>query len=111
MPDGSAHTFPCLDDEHVLDRAQASGLDLPYSCLRGWCLTCAVRIVEGRLDQRDSLRFYEIDRREGFGLICTGRPESDLVVEPFARDAMRRAREGHLLPYPKGDWGDLSSKE
>ena len=110
MPDGSTSTFPCADDEHVLERARASGLDLPYSCLQGWCLTCAVRIVGGSLNQRDSRRFYEVDREEGFGLICTGRPESDLIIEPFARDAMRRARDRHGLPYPRGDWGDLSAK-
>jgi ferredoxin len=105
MPDGSATAIEVSPDQHVLDAALQAGVDLPYSCLQGWCLTCAVRIVSGRLDQRDSRRYYEADREEGFGLICTGRPDSDLVIEPFARDAMRSARAWHHLPHPKGDWG------
>lgn len=107
MPDGTARELAVAGDEHVLDAALAAGLALPYSCRQGWCLTCAARLLGGRLNQDDSRRFYEADRLEGFGLICTGRPESDLLIEPFAREAMRRARDTHGLPYPKGDWGPV----
>lgn len=105
MPDGSAPAVDVGEDEHVLDAALAAGLELPYSCLQGWCLTCAARVTSGVVDQRDSRRYYAADREAGFALICTGRPRSDLVVEPFARDAMRRERDRRHLPYPHGDWG------
>jgi ferredoxin len=105
LPDGSQATLAVKEREHVLDAALAAGLDLPYSCLQGWCLTCAARIEAGTLDQSDSRRYYPQDREEGFALICTATPLSDCVLESHARDAMRRARDRHQLPYPKGDWG------
>jgi len=98
-------TIEVDDDRHILEAGLEAGLDLPYSCLQGWCLTCAARLVSGEVDQRDSRRYYEADRRAGFALACTGRPRSDLVLQTHARDAMRRARDAQGLPYPKGDWG------
>jgi ferredoxin len=105
LRDGASATLGVDAREHVLDAALAAGLDLPYRCLQGWCLTCAARIVEGTLDQSDSRRYYPEDRAEGFALICTAKPASDCVLESHARDAMRRARDRHGLPYPRGDWG------
>ncbi len=104
-PDGSEHTVEVGDDEHLLDAALAEGLELPYSCLQGWCLTCAGRLLSGEVDQTDSRRYFEEDREAGFVLPCTGRPRSDVTVETDARDAMRRNRERHHLPFPRGDWG------
>ena len=92
-------------DRYILDAAMEAGLDLPYSCLQGWCLTCAARIISGAVDQGDSRRYYPQDREAGFALLCTGRPRSDCVLETHARDAMRRARDVQGLPYPRGDWG------
>lgn len=106
LPDGREVTLRVREDEHILDAALAAGLDLPYRCLQGWCLTCAARLVEGEVDQRDSRRYFPQDREEGFVLLCTGRPASDVVVQTHAREAMRAARTRHRLPFPKGDWGE-----
>ncbi len=105
LPDGSEHAVDASDEDHLLDVALDAGLDLPYRCLQGWCLTCAARLVEGRVDQRDARRYFDQDREAGFVLPCTARPESDVVVETHARDAMRRNRAAHHLPFPRGDWG------
>jgi ferredoxin len=105
LPDGSSTTIDVRSDQHLLDAALDAGLDLPYRCLQGWCLTCAARILAGTIDQTDSRRYYPQDRREGFALPCTGTPASDCALQTHARDAMRRARDKYHLPYPKGDWG------
>lgn len=105
QPDGAIHVVSVDAGEHVLDAALAAGIDLPYSCLQGWCLTCAARLVDGEVDQSDSRRYFAQDRAEGFMLPCTARPRTDLVLETHARDAMRGARDVHGLPYSKGDWG------
>jgi len=101
------HTLMVPESVHILDAALAAGLDLPFSCLQGWCLTCAARLIEGRVNQQDSRRYYQQDREEGFALLCTARPETDAVLRTHARDEMRRARDAHGLPYPRGDWGKL----
>jgi ferredoxin len=105
LPDSTGRDVTVAPDEHLLDAGLAAGLDLPYSCLQGWCLTCAARLVEGEVDQSDSTRYYAEDRRAGFVLPCTGRPRSNVVLVTHARDAMRRAREQYGLPFPRGDWG------
>ncbi len=105
LPDGTEQTVPAAEDEHVLDAGLDAGLDLPYGCLQGWCLSCAARLVRGEMNQEDSRRYYREDREGGFVLPCTGRPESDLVLETHARDAMRENRARHHLPFPRGNWG------
>jgi ferredoxin len=105
LPDGSEHTLPASHDQHLLDAALEAGLDLPYRCLQGWCLTCAARLLKGRVDQQHSRRYFAEDRDAGFILPCTGRAQSDLLIETHARDAMRRNREAHHLPFPRGNWG------
>ena len=102
---GTRQTIAVSDDEHILEVAVRAGIDLPYSCLQGWCLTCAAKLVHGRVNQEDSRRYYSADREAGFALLCTGRPESDLSLRSHARDEMRRARDARGLPYPRGEWG------
>lgn len=95
-------TFECDEEKFVLLEALEQGLDLPYRCLRGWCLTCAARLVEGEVDQSASMRFYPEDAEAGFTLLCTARPQRDLKVIPNQKDAMRDHRVQRSLPAPRG---------
>lgn len=101
-PDGSVHTVPVGEQEHVLDAARRAGLQLPSRCEVGWDLVCAVRVLEGELDQTDSLRYFPQDREAGFALICTGKPCSDLRLRTHQADAMRESRKANGLPAPLG---------
>ncbi len=105
LPGGHEASFTVAADEYILDAALEAGLDIPYRCLQGWCLSCAARVRAGRINVDDSRRYYPGDREEGFALLCTGRPESDLVLESHARDAMAESRKRRGLPYPRGRWG------
>lgn len=109
LPDGSVHHILVEPGQYVLEAALAAGLELPHSCLQGWCLTCAARLLEGTMDQRDSRRYFPADRAAGFVLPCTGRPLTPLVLETHAREAMRAARRALGLPYPHGNWGASSA--
>jgi ferredoxin len=99
---GRTRTFPCSESEFILQAALDHGLDLPYSCLQGWCVTCAGRILSGTVDQSASFRFFEADARAGFVLLCTARPTSDLRIETHQKDAMREHRIKSKLPVPMG---------
>lgn len=105
LPDEKQYTLQVPEDQHILDIALKAGIDLPYSCLQGWCLSCAAKIISGTINQGDSLRYFEEDRKEGFALLCTGKPESDLVLRTHANEEMRNSRQKLKLPHPKGKWG------
>lgn len=99
LPEGVT-TIAVRGNEFILDAARRQGIVLPSMCERGWCTTCAVKVLSGNIDQSASLRYFEEDRSGGFALICTGRPRSDLRLRPRAREEMAMHRQAHHLPYP-----------
>jgi ferredoxin len=102
LPSGETHELTVGEDEHVLAAARRAGLELPSLCERGWDLACAVRVLEGRLDHSDAQRYYREDEQAGFALICTAKPLSDLRLRTHETQAMRRNRDLHGLPAPRG---------
>lgn len=105
-PDGAETTLRVAEDEYLLFAALDAGLDLPSTCLQGWCTTCAGRVVEGDVgtgvDQSDALRYFEEDADEGFVLLCTARPRGDLVIETHQKAVLRQHRKEHGRPVPRG---------
>jgi ferredoxin len=101
LPDGPM-TITAGCDEFILAAARRAGLDLPSLCEQGWCITCAAWVLEGKVDQSASRRFYRADRAAGFALLCTAKPRSDLRLRPGAKEVMRAHRIAHRLPVPRG---------
>ena len=81
--DGKAHQIKMNPDEHVLDVAMASGLDLPYSCKGGVCATCRCKVIEGTvaMDKNFGLEAWETEK--GFVLSCQARPTSEQVTVSY----------------------------
>ena len=102
FPDNSESTFKAGAEEYVLGAARRAGLELPSMCEQGWDLACAVKVLEGQMDQSDSLRYFEEDKECGFALPCTGKARSDLRIVPYQTDEMRECRDEHGLPAPRG---------
>jgi ferredoxin len=102
LPDGSRRRVGVEPGEYLLDAGLDAGLDLPSLCLQGWCLTCAARVLEGKVDQSDSRRYYPEDEEAGFALLCTATPLSDLRLKTHQTEAMRAHRDAHGLPATRG---------
>jgi ferredoxin-NADP reductase len=62
-------------EETLLSALQRAGIAAPYSCQQGFCGTCRTRVLEGKVDHRDTL-LTEPERRDGVMLVCVSRAHS-----------------------------------
>ncbi len=65
----------------LLDTLETAGLDLPYGCRHGVCITCAARLLDGRVDQSEGTALKPAEKAEGYVLLCIARPCSACVIE------------------------------
>ena len=69
------------EDEPIYDAALAAGIQLPIACRYGGCITCAARLVSGRVRQPKGTALNRRQSRAGYILLCVARPREDCVVE------------------------------
>lgn len=69
------------DTQHtVLEQAEKSGLDIPFSCRGGFCGSCRIKLESGEVEVLQDSGLSEKDREEGYILACSCKPKSDLVL-------------------------------
>jgi ferredoxin len=68
-------------DRPILEAVEEAGLTLPYGCRYGACMTCAARLVDGRVDQSEGVALKPAQLAMGYILLCVARPLSDCKVE------------------------------
>jgi len=86
----SGHSFEVQDGGTILAAGLSAGRCLPYSCRTGVCNTCKGRVVEGAVDHGKVLKTYLSDeaRAQGYALLCSAKPLSDLVIEVTELEGM-----------------------
>lgn len=69
------------EDQPILDAAEAAGIALPAACRYGGCITCAARLVSGRVVQPKGTALNKRQSADGYVLLCVARPRSNCTVE------------------------------
>ena len=65
----------------LLEQLREQGVDLPYGCEYGGCITCAAKIVEGNVDQRRQVALNNWQLSNGYVILCVARATSDITLE------------------------------
>lgn len=65
----------------LLETLREQGVDLPYGCKYGGCITCAAKLTTGEVDQRRQVALNNRQINLGYVLLCVARPTTDITLE------------------------------
>ena len=74
-------TFKVSDRKPLLQELLAQGVDLPYGCEYGGCITCAAKLIEGEVDQKSQVALNNRQINNGYVVLCVARPKTDCKIE------------------------------
>eukprot|EP00173_Palmaria_palmata_P000887 Plantae.Rhodophyta-Palmaria_palmata.ctg14527.p1 GENE.Plantae.Rhodophyta-Palmaria_palmata.ctg14527~~Plantae.Rhodophyta-Palmaria_palmata.ctg14527.p1 ORF type:complete len:153 (-),score=26.43 Plantae.Rhodophyta-Palmaria_palmata.ctg14527:175-633(-) len=73
---GTTHIIPVDEQQILLEGIESVGLEVPYSCRAGVCMTCAAKIVEGDVDLGEIAMMSDL-KDDGYVLTCSGKPRGE----------------------------------
>ena len=65
----------------LLDELRDQGVDLPYGCKYGGCITCAAELIGGGVNQRAQGALNNPPNADGYVILCVARAQSDCTLE------------------------------
>ena len=65
----------------LLDSLRAQGVDLPYGCKYGGCITCAAKLTKGEVHQKAQVALNNRQINDGYVILCVARPTTDITLE------------------------------
>jgi len=99
-------TFDVPEGEYILRNFESQGEILPFSCRNGCCTACAVRIINGKMDQTAGIGLSREMIDKGYGLICIAKAIGPLEVETQNEDEVYEMQFGKYLQEAKSEAGN-----
>ena len=65
----------------LLDELRDQGVDLPFGCRYGGCITCAAKLISGEVDQRAQVALNNRQITDGYVVLCVARAKTDCVFD------------------------------
>ena len=105
-------SYKVEDKRPLLDSLKEQGVDLPYGCKYGGCITCAANLVYGEVDQRRQVALNNRQINDGYIILCVARPLSNLILEIGVESHDKLYRNPFLDPLkPHELKKDIATKE
>jgi len=82
----------------LLEQLRDLGVDLPYGCKYGGCITCAAKLTAGTVDQRRQVALNNRQINDGYVILCVARATSDITLEIGVESHDRLYRNPFLDP-------------
>lgn len=73
--------FNTHDNEAIIDAAERHGHVLPIACRYGGCITCAAKLIKGKVRQPNGTALNKRQSQLGYILLCVARPKTDCVLD------------------------------
>ena len=74
-------SFEVPQDEPLLHGLEAHGVSLPYGCRYGGCISCAAKLLDGKVDQSAGVALNGRQLADGYVLLCVAIPKSDCTLD------------------------------
>ena len=105
-------TFEVSDRKPLLQELRNQGVDLPYGCEYGGCITCAAKLINGEVDQRSQVALNNRQINDGYVVLCVARPKTDCEIEIGVESHDKLYRNPFLDPLrPHELKNDIAIKE
>ena len=65
----------------LLDALREQGVDLPYGCKYGGCITCAAKLTSGEVNQKRQVALNNRQINDGYVIMCVARAKTDCTFE------------------------------
>ncbi|MCY3879495.1 MAG: 2Fe-2S iron-sulfur cluster-binding protein [Rhodobacteraceae bacterium] len=74
-------TYEVEASRPLLETLREQGIDLPYGCKYGGCITCAAKLTAGQVEQKRQVALNNRQLAEGYVILCVARPMTDITLE------------------------------
>ena len=73
--------FEVKGQKPLLQELRDQGVDLPYGCQYGGCITCAAKLLNGEIDQRSQVALNNRQINDGYVILCVAKAKTDCTIE------------------------------
>ena len=104
--------YEVSDRRPLLKELREQGVDLPYGCEYGGCITCAAKLINGEVDQSSQKALNNRQINNGYVVLCVARPKTNCKIEIGVESHDKLYRNPFLDPLaPHELKADIATKK
>ena len=104
--------FEVSGKKPLLNELRDQGVDLPYGCQYGGCITCAAKLINGEVDQRSQVALNNRQINDGYIILCVAKAKTNCTIEIGVESHDKLYRNPFLDPLePHELKADIASKK